>query len=76
MLDFFADLRSKQEVDLVIGNSLINQILRPLGIPFIEMGYPSNFHHVLYPTPLLGFRGVEVLTQRIINTQLHNKVPD
>ena len=55
------------EVDLIIGNSLLRQILAHTGIPFVELGYPANFHHCLHPAPYLGFGGVRVLVERMIN---------
>jgi nitrogenase molybdenum-iron protein alpha/beta subunit len=67
LLDFMSDLRNKGEADLVIGNSFLHQVLIGHGIPFVEMGYPSNFHHVLHPSPTLGFSGVEVLAERMVN---------
>ncbi|MDI7267272.1 MAG: nitrogenase component 1 [Myxococcota bacterium] len=64
---FVGDARHAGEVDLIIGNSIIRQVARGSGVPFVELGYPSNFHHVLFPSPYLGFSGVRVLVQRMIN---------
>ncbi len=59
------------ELDLVLGNSIIHQNLVDLGVPLVELGYPSVFHHVLNPAPTLGFTGVRVLIERMINALDH-----
>lgn len=64
---FMEESVQRGDVDLILGNSLIRQIVCDLAVPFVELGYPSCFHHVLYPAPYLGFAGVRVLTERIIN---------
>lgn len=64
---FMEDAAKAGEIDLVLGNSVIRQMVCDLAVPFVELGYPSCFHHVLHPAPILGFAGVRVLTERIIN---------
>lgn len=67
LTELVRQLRGDGRLDLIIGNSLFHQNLASLGVPFVEMGYPSNGWHVLYPQPSLGFQGVRVLVERIIN---------
>jgi nitrogenase molybdenum-iron protein alpha/beta subunit len=64
---FFVERRQEGEVDLVIGNALIHQIAKLAGIPCVELGYPSRAYHALRPSPFVGFGGVRVLVERMIN---------
>lgn len=64
---FIAEARRSGDVALGIGNSVLHQIARRSGVPFVELGFPSNYYHVLHPSPYLGFAGVRVLVQRMIN---------
>lgn len=36
-------------------------------VPHVELGFPSQTYHVLYPTPYYGIGGSLVLAQRIMN---------
>lgn len=64
---FLEESVQRGDIDLILGNSVVRQIVCDLAVPFVELGYPSCFHHVLHPAPYLGFAGVRVLTERIIN---------
>lgn len=55
------------KVDLMIGNSIIHQFVKDIAVAFVEMGYPSSFHHSIHQAPFLGFNGVRTLVERIIN---------
>jgi nitrogenase molybdenum-iron protein alpha/beta subunit len=61
--------REEGRLDLVIGNSLIHQNLAHSCVPFVEVGYPCNYDHALSMRPLLGYTGVRVLVERIVNAQ-------
>jgi nitrogenase molybdenum-iron protein alpha/beta subunit len=65
--ELVSSARNEKNVDLVIGNSVIRQLIGTMDIPFVELGYPSSFQHFLTPSPFLGFDGVLALTERIIN---------
>jgi nitrogenase molybdenum-iron protein alpha/beta subunit len=65
--DFLIDSYRSSQIDLIVGNSVIRQTARGVAVPFVEVGYPSNFHHVLRPAPILGFCGVRVLVERMLN---------
>jgi len=65
--EHLAAARRSGQVDLVLGNSVIGQIAGQLAIPFVELGYPSNNHHAIHPAPYLGFSGVRVLVERMLN---------
>lgn len=64
---FISRLKRERQADLIIGNSIIRQVTRDLGVPFLELGYPSHFHHCLHSSPFVGYQGVRVLSERIIN---------
>jgi nitrogenase molybdenum-iron protein alpha/beta subunit len=64
--DFVADHRRRGELDLVIGNSFLHRLLLPVGVPFVEFGFPSVTHHVLHPAPFLGYGGVRVWVERML----------
>ncbi len=66
LLDFVADHRRRGELDLVIGNSFLHRLLLPVGVPFVEFGFPSVTHHVLHPAPFLGYAGVRVWVERML----------
>jgi nitrogenase molybdenum-iron protein alpha/beta subunit len=66
LLDFVADHRRRGELSLVIGNSFLHRLLLPVGVPFVEFGFPSVTHHVLHPAPFLGFHGVRVWVERML----------
>jgi hypothetical protein len=68
---FLADAHDDGRADLILGNSVIRQVARDFPVPFVELGYPSNFHHALHPAPFLGFSGVRVLVERMINAILN-----
>jgi len=66
LLDFVADRRRRGELDLIIGNSFLHRLLLPVGVPFVEFGFPSVTHHVLHPAPFLGYSGVRVWVERML----------
>ena len=66
LLDFVADHRRRGELDLVIGNSFLHRLLLPAGAPFVEFGFPSVTHHLLHPAPFLGYAGVRVWVERML----------
>jgi nitrogenase molybdenum-iron protein alpha/beta subunit len=68
---FLAAAHDDGRADLTLGNSVIRQVARDFPVPFVELGYPSNFHHRLHPAPFLGFSGVRVLVERMINAILN-----
>ncbi|MFH1530482.1 MAG: nitrogenase component 1 [Pseudomonadota bacterium] len=55
------------DLDLVIGNGFLRQLVHPAGVPFLELGYPSPTHHALHDAPFLGYVGVRVLVERVLN---------
>ena len=70
----------RKELDGVFGNAVDMNALASLPessfrrgteIPFgpfvVETGFPCRDHHVLYPLPFMGYRGVEAWVQRILN---------
>ncbi len=61
------EARGNGDLDVVIGNGFIRQLVAPAGVPVVELGYPSPTHHALHDAPFLGYRGVRVLTERLIN---------
>jgi nitrogenase molybdenum-iron protein alpha/beta subunit len=65
--EFLGEMKREGRADLIIGNSIIHQQASSLSIPFVELGYPSNYHHTLHPAPYLGFKGTQVLVERMIN---------
>ncbi len=67
LLEHVAELRRRQELDLVIGNSFIHHLLAPLDVPVVDFGYPCSYHHALGPRPALGFAGVRTWAERMIN---------
>ena len=42
------------------------RLVADLQIPFVELGFPSVTHHVLRPAPFVGFDGVRVLVERML----------
>ncbi len=58
-------------VDVFVGNSQIFNLLRVARIkkPYIEIGYPSLYHHCLTMNSFLGFRGYINLLNRVVNSQ-------
>jgi len=70
----------RRELDGVFGNAVDLNALASLPestfrrgdeVPFgpfvVETGFPCRDHHVLYPLPFMGYRGVEAWVQRILN---------
>jgi len=70
-----AAARGSGRLDLIVGNSIIRQASRRLAAPFVELGYPSNSRHAIHPAPFLGFSGVKVLVERLINALIRQGVP-
>jgi nitrogenase molybdenum-iron protein alpha/beta subunit len=68
--NFLAEAEVSGRADLIVGNSVIRQVARDFRVPFVELGYPSNFHHCLHPAPFLGYTGARVLVERMINAIL------
>jgi len=68
LTNFIAESVQSNNLNLIIGNSVIHEVARDFQIPFVELGYPSNFQHFLHPSPFLGFAGVRVLVERIVNS--------
>ncbi len=65
--EHLAEACAAGRLDLVVGNSIVGQLVRDLPLAFVEIGYPSQLHHVLHPAPLLGFAGVRVMVERLLN---------
>ncbi len=65
--EYITDNMKRDRLHIGLGTSLFNQNAAAQGLPFVEIGYPSNFHHALYPRPTFGFGGVRVLIERMIN---------
>lgn len=53
--------------DLVLGTSVELLDLAHMGVPSLEVGFPSFARHGLYPIPTLGFDGACALGQRILD---------
>lgn len=68
---YLAEAVESGRADLILGNSVIRQVARDFPVPFVELGYPSNYRHSLHPAPFLGFSGVRVLVERMINAILN-----
>lgn len=52
------------DCDLAIGTTIEREALARAGKPWVEMGFPSELRHFLYPAPTLGFQGaLRVLEQ-------------
>lgn len=67
--DFTGFLQSRP-VDLVIGSGVFKYLNGPKNTPYLEIGFPSYFNHVLHPRPYLGFRGARCLIESIFNALL------
>ncbi len=74
--DFLSEAGDDGRADLIVGNSVIRQVARDFRIPVVELGYPANFHHFLHPAPFLGYAGVRVLVERMINAILEGGGPE
>ena len=59
--------QAQDGVSLVIGTSNERAAAQSLGVPFVEMGYPSLITHALYDSPWMGFNGVLWLANRLHN---------
>jgi len=72
-LDVF-DLNTSK-IDLFVGNSHVFYLLRMQKIkkPYIEIGYPSFYHHCLTSSPFLGFKGYVYFLNRAMNSLLENE---
>lgn len=63
----FEDLRGWNEIHVVVGSSHQRQALAPLGARVVELGYPSNAKHQVYPVPWMGYTGAVGLAQRVMD---------
>lgn len=61
------DLKSRGEVDLLIGDSLFLDTVKDLDLPFFEFGCPSYYTHHLVALPYLGYAGFLGLAERFVN---------
>jgi nitrogenase molybdenum-iron protein alpha/beta subunit len=43
---------------LIVGTSVERDALLTTGVPYVELGFPSELRHFLFPAPYLGFSGV------------------
>ncbi len=48
---------AKKPLNLFVANSIFRKFAEIDGSRAIEFGFPSPFHHALYDSPFLGFRG-------------------
>jgi nitrogenase molybdenum-iron protein beta chain len=53
--------------DLLLGSSVEVTDLADLGIPSLEVGFPSFARHGLFPMPTVGFNGALALAQRVLD---------
>lgn len=67
LTEFVTEAARVGDLDLVIGNGFIRQLVAPAGVACVELGYPSATWHALHEAPFLGYRGVRVLVERMIN---------
>lgn len=54
------------QVDVVVGTTVERDLLADAGLPWVEMGFPSERHHCLTPSPWIGFSGVLHTLQRVM----------
>lgn len=52
-------------IDLLVGQSRVVDVALQRGYAFVEVGFPSYGHHALVEEPILGFRGIGVMADRI-----------
>ena len=64
---FLVERRREHDVDLIIGNGFLHQTAKLAGIPCVELGFPCGAYHALRPSPFVGFQGVRVLVERMVN---------
>ncbi len=63
----WSGLRSKEKLDFILATGNERDIAKPLGVPFLELGYPSYVRHALFDAPWLGFRGAVWLADAMFN---------
>ena len=64
---FLKRAHASGELDVLVANSIICQLVGDLPLVFLELGYPANYFHCLRHSPYLGFQGVRVLVERLVN---------
>jgi len=64
---FVAEARRTGDLHVVVGNGFVRQLVARSGVPFVELGYPSPTQHFLQEAPFLGYHGVRVLVERMLN---------
>ncbi len=57
---------SFEHADVAIGTTIEREQLAAAQVPWVELGFPSEQHHCLYPSPWLGFSGALHLLQRVM----------
>jgi nitrogenase molybdenum-iron protein alpha/beta subunit len=75
LVELVASARARGELHLVIGNGFVHRLLRQTGVPFVELGYPCVTWHALHHAPYIGFAGVRVLVERMLNALEAGDVP-
>ncbi len=60
-------LRASGELDIVMGTSYERGAAKDLGVPYLEIGYPSAVRHAIFDAPLLGFSGALWLADALFN---------
>ncbi len=55
-----------EHADVAIGTTIERELLADGETPWVEMGFPSENHHCLFPSPWLGFNGVLHTLQRVM----------
>lgn len=66
-LQAFEELRGWNEIHVVLGSSHQRRALAPMGARVVELGYPSNAKHLVYPLPWMGYAGAVGLAQRVMD---------
>lgn len=55
-----------QHAHVGIGTTIERELLAGARLPWVELGFPSEGHHCLFPSPSLGFNGALHLLQRVM----------
>ena len=54
------------DCDVALGTTIEREALARAGKPWVEMGFPSELRHFLFPAPTLGFQGALRLLEQVM----------